>query len=54
MAMTAELWVHRWYRRAVRLASFQGDASVHLAQVGEAVAAGTALSVPISGMATST
>jgi Acyl-CoA dehydrogenase, C-terminal domain len=50
MAMTAELWVHRWYRRAVRLASFQGDASVHLERAGAAVAAGTVLSVPISGL----
>ena len=53
MAMTAELWVHRWYRRAVRLAAFQGGASVHLEQVGEAVAAGTVLSVPIAGLGAS-
>jgi hypothetical protein len=48
IAMTAELWFHRWFRRATRLAAHQGGPAAHLAAVGAAVKAGVTLEVPLT------
>lgn len=48
IAMTAELWLHHWFRRATRLAAYQGGAAAHLPAVGAAVKAGVTLEVPLA------
>jgi len=48
IAMTAELWFQHWFRRATRLAAYQGGAPAHLAAVGSAVKAGVTLEVPLT------
>ncbi|HET6187967.1 MAG TPA: acyl-CoA dehydrogenase [Trebonia sp.] len=49
IAMTAELWFHHWFRRASRLAAYQGGPNAQLAVVGAAVKAGVTLEVPLVG-----
>ncbi|GAA1017588.1 hypothetical protein Aple_023670 [Acrocarpospora pleiomorpha] len=47
MSMTAELWLHHWFRRGNRLANFQGDATAHFAKAGTGLMRGASLAVPI-------
>jgi hypothetical protein len=48
IAMTAELWVHHWLRRASRLAIYQGGPSMHFAALGESLKRGVPLEVPLA------
>lgn len=48
IAMTAELWLHHWLRRATRLAGYQGGPSTHFVTLGAALKRGVRLEVPLT------
>jgi alkylation response protein AidB-like acyl-CoA dehydrogenase len=43
IAITEDFWIHRWVRRVVRLAVFDGEPLEHYERVGRALRAGSRL-----------
>lgn len=48
IAMTEELWLHHWLRRATRLSLFQGGPGARFASLGEYLRGGVRLEVPLA------